>query len=208
MYLKILLNLNFFSWRLAHEESIRNHSSIDLVGSCAEFIERYVDNDMKVLDIGCSLGKWSRFCAQLGADVRGVDQDLQAIRDATAFSPKGNPSYDCADAVTYVEELAKSNCEEFDLALLFHILEHLDDPAALLKNLNRLVSGILIEVPDFESSGLNFVRLKLQQPFFSDGDHVREYTIDSLTDLISGTGWKLKEAKKNKGAITAFATKL
>jgi hypothetical protein len=56
----------------------------------------------------------------------------------------------------------------FDVGLLIHIIEHIDDPDFLLSSLQKLVNTLIVEVPDFESDSLNLVRLKLGSPYYSD----------------------------------------
>lgn len=95
--------------------------------------------------------------------------------------------------------------EKFDLALLLHVIEHIDEADRILNELKTVPSMIIVEVPDFEQDALNYVRLKQNLPFYSDGDHVREYTEEILVDQLTRNGCDVIETRKNGGAVLAVA---
>jgi hypothetical protein len=88
---------------------------------------------------------------------------------------------------------------KFDLALLIHILEHIDDPKSLLVKLSRVTENLIIEVPDRESDPLNWARVKLEMDYSSDHDHVREYSLALIERELRETGWQI-QSKEKKGA--------
>jgi hypothetical protein len=93
----------------------------------------------------------------------------------------------------------------FDLVLLFHVLEHIDDVDALLRDLTLVAARVLVEVPDFDSDPLNYARLRLGRSFYSDSDHVREYTAPLLERQLSRAGWKVTRLEVRRGSIVAAA---
>jgi len=60
-------------------------------------------------------------------------------------------------------------------------------------------------VPDFESDPLNIVRLAEGCAFYSDADHVREYTEEILNAQLTRNGWVVLENRKSGGAVLAVA---
>ena len=74
----------------------------------------------RVLDIGCGNGKTSQALIEMGCDVVGVDFSQNAV-DQCNNSIKG------MTAVCSSSDKLPFNDNEFDGAVLVHVLEHLDD---------------------------------------------------------------------------------
>lgn len=64
--------------------------------------------------------------------------------------------------------------------MLSHVIEHIDDSDKLLQEAKEFADTLCIEVPDFTADPLNWVSLKHGYQFYADGDHVREYTLETL----------------------------
>lgn len=154
-----------------------------------------------VVDVGCAYGRWSRWLAERAGRVIGVDLDADAITRARKMTTAANVEYRVGD----VRDVIAAG-EVFDVALLMHILEHIDDPTGFLRALHPVARAVAVEVPDFESDPLNFVRLTLGQPFSSDADHVREYTEQTLRDALADAGWHVQWLAKRAGRIAAIAS--
>jgi hypothetical protein len=75
-----------------------------------------------------------------------------------------------------------------------------------LQELHAVASNLIVEVPDFENDALNIVRLEQNCRFYSDGDHVREYTREILVNQLERNNWKVSETYKNGGAVLAVCT--
>jgi hypothetical protein len=88
---------------------------------------------------------------------------------------------------------------------VIHVLEHIEDSDRFLRELQNITAKAIIEVPDFESDPLNWVRWKVKTPFYSDADHVREYTEDILIGQLERAGWNVLETKKHGAALLVVA---
>jgi SAM-dependent methyltransferase len=103
-------------------------------------------NSFKMLDVGCGTGWISRLWADSGARVTGLEPSQ--VRAVTARE-RGLRVLSC-----YAEEL--STDEHFDLIVIRHVIEHLEDPAAILQSLaSRLTPDglILLVVPNIDCIG-------------------------------------------------------
>jgi len=82
-------------------------------------------------------------------------------------------------------EYLSSNKAPFDVLILSHILEHLDEPADFLRKFSSFFKKIFIEVPDFDASYMNHYRQRLNSKLnYTDSDHVYEFDREELKELI------------------------
>ena len=137
--------------------------------------------------------------AKSAASAIGIDYDDKLLEIAKKQTNEKNIQYIHGDVT---KDLGG---QKFGLALLIHVIEHIDNPDKMLQTLHDISDKIIVEVPDFESDPLNLVRFDLGLQFYSDGDHVREYTENILTDQLTRNGWNLLELKKKGGAVQAVA---
>lgn len=201
--LRFYLNGSRLFWRFAYELSgeiydsrFHNHSK----ALSENFLKKYIPENGAVIDVGCGVGRWCRIASKYADRVVGIDYSQSLIDEA-------NSKTDAANIVFLVGDVTKDlNDEKFDLALLLHVIEHIDDADRILEDLKKVASKIIVEVPDFEQDSLNYVRLKQNLPFYSDGDHVREYTEQILVDQLTRNGWTVIETRKNGGAVLAVAS--
>jgi SAM-dependent methyltransferase len=103
-------------------------------------------SDFTMLDIGCGTGWISRIWADAGARVTGLEPSRPR---ATVARARGIRVLSC-----YAEELDDS--ETYDLIVIRHVLEHLEDPRAILCNLTARLNQnglLLVVVPNIDCIG-------------------------------------------------------
>lgn len=148
-----------------------------------------------VIDIGCGYGRWCRVAAKFARRVVGIEMSSSHINRALQMPNGGNIEYLVADAASH------RFTEKFDVALLIHVLEHIDDPTVLLESFHHVADTLVVETPDFEADVLNHVRLRLGCPFYCDADHVMEYTEETLRLQMRQAGWEVEKVLRRGGAI-------
>ncbi len=98
---------------------------------------------LKIVDVGCGGGLACEPLARLGASVTGIDPAPQNIAIARAHAaPQGlDIDYRAAD----IAQLARRG-ETFDVALCLEVVEHVPDPATLIRSCAAVVrpGGLLI----------------------------------------------------------------
>ncbi len=199
--LRFCLNSSRLFWRFAFElagdlygAKFHNHAK----ALNEEILKKWIPEGGSVIDIGCGVGRWCYVSSKYAKSVVGIDYDEILIAKARENSAE-NIEFIVGDATKDVAG------RKFDVSLLTHIIEHIEDPDKLLTELKNVANTLIIEVPDFEHDPLNWIRLEQNCPFFSDGDHVREYTRDILIKQLEQNGWVVLETHKHGGAVLAVA---
>jgi SAM-dependent methyltransferase len=160
--------------RLAFEKAAA--AGLDVWGG-NPFLYEHIKPTDRVLEIGCSAG---RVLSKINAAERvGIDTDAKAIERGCKEHPE--LTLLCADARAY--------SGDFDVVILSHVLEHIDDPEALLKSLS--FDRLYVEVPDFEVTPLNAIRAERGLIAYTDADHVAEFTRDELEALFRSCGFAI-----------------
>lgn len=180
---RFFLNLEWIFDRLSHEWSYKYYTPAShpaRIYSYA-FILDHIKPEDKVLDLGCNLGDISYRVAEVAQKVVGIDYAEKAIEEAKRRYNRPNLEFHCAEAYDYL----KKNDTKFDILLLSHILEHLDDPKDFLMKFKDFFSYIYIELPDFDRYYLNHYRKDLNMPIiYSDDDHISEFDRKELKALL------------------------
>jgi len=144
-------------------------------------IKKYVPRNARFLDIGCGGGEFGIALSQIGFSGKMIDFSEEAgqiVEDNLEESNITNLQFEKRDFFDL------SDGEEFDLAVAFEVLEHLqDDKKALIKINSLLGDGgfLLISVPAHE---------KLWGVADTTVGHFRRYEKKELARLLEETGFK------------------
>jgi SAM-dependent methyltransferase len=91
---------------------------------------------LRVLDVGCGVGRWSRRLARRGAIVTGIDLSPTMIAEAKRRAAEEGLSARCRFET---QDLAALEAEDqFDLILGVTVLQHILDPEALRSAVERM----------------------------------------------------------------------
>lgn len=125
-----------------------SHHWWDLTGPCAplhginpirlSFVKQQLNlQEKSVIDIGCGGGIFSESLAAEGAAVTGIDRNAELIQVAKLHLHESNlkVDYHATDVALYAEKHPHS----FDAVTCMELLEHVPDPAAIIKNCRELV---------------------------------------------------------------------
>jgi 2-polyprenyl-6-hydroxyphenyl methylase/3-demethylubiquinone-9 3-methyltransferase len=100
-----------------------------------DFIYKFTEvNDKQILDVGCGGGILSEALASEGAEVTGLDVEKEAI-----FTAK-NHALARHIKINYVcQPIEKFKAQLFDVVTCMEMLEHVADPALVIKHCARLL---------------------------------------------------------------------
>lgn len=135
----------------------------------------------RVLDVGAGQGRLVAALAAAGHSASGIDSSARSVELAAAA---GRP-------VTR-ESVAQHEDAELDAAVLWHVLEHVDEPAAALARIRgwlRPDGLLLVAVPSIDSlqariAGRRWFHLDLPR-------HRTHFTAAGLRALLDRTGFEL-----------------
>jgi len=103
-----------------------------------EFMARHTDVEgLRVLDVGCGGGILSEALAETGAQVTAIDlaEDALAVARDHADNQGLDIDYRKADILSFADEHAG----QFDVVTCMEMLEHVDDPASIVRALGKAV---------------------------------------------------------------------
>ncbi len=171
--------LGFYeSWRKSHQSRTIDRAIEPLVVSLLE--PRPGD---RVLDIGCGTGNHLIMFSKMGLDVSGVDASPQMLESARArLGNKSNFKIGMAEDLPFDDN-------EFDLAVLIHTLEFLDNPLSALREAGRVIrKRIFIGVLNsFSWNGfLKTVQGYFGDPIFGQAKLYNLWQLKSLLQLAYG----------------------
>jgi 2-polyprenyl-3-methyl-5-hydroxy-6-metoxy-1,4-benzoquinol methylase len=146
----------------------------------------------RVLDIGCGAGGVGRALRDRADTLTGIELD-------EAAAARASEAYDAVHLGS-IEAVLPELQGPFDVALAYDVLEHLADPAAVLRRLRELMAadGLLhVSVPNARHWSL--VRDLVVRGTFGytdtghrDVTHLRWLTPTDLRALLNDTGWRVE----------------
>ncbi len=200
--LRFCLDTSWLTWRFAFELSsdvLGNEFQSEARGISEELLKEFIPPGGSVVDVGCGPGRWSRVAARHAGTVVGVDSSKAVIEQARRDTVEKNVTYLIGNASDALGQ------RHFDVALLIHVLEHIEDAGAFLRIAGAAADVLIIEVPNFDVDPLNAVRHRLGRRFYTDADHVREYTPAILREQLLRSGFEIVREQQNRGSIVAVA---
>ena len=192
---KLYLDLGWIFQRFGFEHAHGLYPAGAFPVRRSAFLLEAIQPGERVLDLGCANGEITGLIAARGADVVGIDQVPALIDQARRANP--GVQFEQGEARAYI-----ANAPRFDVLVLSHCLEHLDDPAGFLRGFSGQFGRIYIEVPDFEASHLNQIRIDQKcDLLYMDSDHVSEFTRDELKALCREAGLSVEAEEYRFGVI-------
>jgi 2-polyprenyl-3-methyl-5-hydroxy-6-metoxy-1,4-benzoquinol methylase len=165
------------------------HADTGVHEEAAALFSKYVDKNGKVLDVGAGAGAFSQRLLDLGYNVTALDVDPEK------WIPKDIPFLQLdIDA-----GIAASVQQTFDTVCCFEVIEHVENPWNLLREIYRVVTPggyLLLSTPNitsFLSRSLFFLTGRFHQ--FDDGDlsygHISPISSFELEHAARKIGWEV-----------------
>lgn len=147
---------------------------------------------LRILDVGSADGYLGAILKERGHYVVGVERDPQ-------LAEKARPIYDRFYQVD-VDGFDFPERHEYDFIIFADILEHLSDPAAVLCRCFASLKEdgkIIISVPNVANFvvrlSLLFGRFEYRDRGILDRNHLRFFTLKTLTNLLQECGFNIRQ---------------
>lgn len=153
-------------------------------------ISEFRNKPGKILDIGASTGTLLSIFKKNGWEVWGIEPS----GSSKGAKEKG------IKVINSTLERAKLPKDYFDVIVMNHVLEHMDNPLTALKKLKPSIkeSGILfIDVPNFDS--LPSKVLKQNWPLLIPQEHIHHFTRKTISELLSRAGYRVVHTESRSG---------
>lgn len=143
-----------------------------------------VSTSRKLIDIGCGTGYFLNQMHSNGYTTKGVERSPEARRFCI-----DNFGLDVVSPEYLFDDLVQ---EKFELATMWHVLEHLYDPHKYLKAIHKILkdeSYLFVAVPNYKSYDAEYYR-----QFWAGYDvprHLWHFDAPTVTNLVEGVGFKL-----------------
>ncbi|MCX8022711.1 MAG: class I SAM-dependent methyltransferase [Syntrophorhabdaceae bacterium] len=150
-----------------------------------EYLARTIENK-HVLDFGCGNGGFIMRARDYAAIIEGVEVERRL-----------DPHFK-KNSLTVYKSLGEIN-KKFDVITAFHVIEHIKDPAGLLKNLATLLREngiIIIEVPNSNDALLTLYKCKAFSEFTYWSCHLFLFNNETIKLLIKKAGLRLLYIKQ------------
>lgn len=144
----------------------------------------------KVLEIGCSTGLMLSLFKIKGFDAKGVELSRKAAEKAIE---KGIDV-----KIAFFEKINFS--EKFDLVVLNHTLEHMENPVGVLKKVKSILNPkgyVMIDLPNFDSPAAKI--LKSRWPHLLPDEHLWHFTPKAFNVLFKKMDFKIVNVSKTSG---------
>src|SRR5262245_34031932 len=118
---------------------------------------------VRLLDFGCGWGEFLSACKHFGFDACGVDRATPRIEGSAV------PVFASLDNLV--------DRPEFHTVTLFEVLEHLDDPGSILKQLSKILTSrglLVLETPD--CAGVTSIRDRQDYLKIHPLEHINAFT--------------------------------
>jgi 2-polyprenyl-3-methyl-5-hydroxy-6-metoxy-1,4-benzoquinol methylase len=166
----------------------------DSPSSTHNLVVGLVEPGSRVLEFGCATGYMSEVLRdRLGATVLGVELHAEAAQEASAYCERV--------LIGDAEDLdleAELGGERFDAILFADVLEHLREPASLLRRVRPLVTeggAVVASIPNVAHASVRLALLagsfRYREQGLLDESHLRFFTREGIHDLFEGAGYAI-----------------
>jgi 2-polyprenyl-3-methyl-5-hydroxy-6-metoxy-1,4-benzoquinol methylase len=162
-----------------------------------DFFTSRIDEDDRVIDIGCGIGAVAYDVSKVATQVVGIDLNVKSINTARARYQNPNLTFRTGDALATLPD------ENFSVVLLSNVLEHLQNRPQFLRHLQDTLQPhrILIRVPLYERDWRVPLKKELGVEWRLDPTHETEYTLETFADEIRAANLRIDYLEVRWGEI-------
>lgn len=188
--LKIFVGLHNISYKIISKLAVKLNNNVhpkhEIMNYHKFFVDHVGSTDM-VIDIGCGKGENAYDISSKAKEVIAFDINEDNITSAKEHFKRDNLKFVVGDALLY------DFSQEFDKIIFSNVLEHIQDRVVFLKKLSTISATMLLRVPMLDRDWLTVYKKQQGFDYRLDRTHFIEYTIPTLEDELSKSGWLIEE---------------
>lgn len=149
-----------------------------------------IEPEHTVADIGCGNAPFTHFCAMRGAEIYFADIDAAKVADVE-LALRDTPARAVHPIVSECNPIPIPSGTA-DRVICMEVLEHVDDPDALMAELVRIGKPgaiYLLTVPDAQSE--NIQQSLAPDSYFQKPNHIRIFSREDFGDMVERSGLKI-----------------
>jgi 2-polyprenyl-3-methyl-5-hydroxy-6-metoxy-1,4-benzoquinol methylase len=157
-------------------------------------LEEYLPHKGRFLEIGCAMGTTLNGFRQKGWQVLGIEPEQWTCDQAK--SKYG------LDVICAPFEDAGLQRESFDVVLLLHVIEHLNDPFTALHQISDLIrpGGFLVlETPRYDTPSFRFLKGRERSVI---PEHLHYFTRQSMLTMCRDAGFSARKVEAVGRTVT------
>lgn len=162
-----------------------------------------VGRGKRVLDVGCATGDLDKILIGRGCDVIGIEPD-----GAAAEIAKQHLSQVLSVKIEELDLLETFGTSSFDAVIVADVLEHLQTPVEVLRQLSSILAPGGVIVASIPNVAHGAVRLALLEGRFDytdvgllDRTHIRFFTLPTVDQLFEDAGLVIVELRRTTAGI-------
>ena len=162
-----------------------------------EMLDKYLSQPKKILDVGTGGGEFAYLLKKSGHDINGIEPNK-------GYARYSQSTYGLNIQNGFIQDIKQPD-ESFDLITIWHVLEHTENPTAVIQKLYNLLKpeGVLVvEVPSVEAT------CQAPKSTFHEA-HIFNFNLDTLRKLGEKIGFAGLEHhySPDRANITVFFQK-
>ncbi|MDX1670870.1 MAG: class I SAM-dependent methyltransferase [Balneolaceae bacterium] len=158
-----------------------------------ESVISYIEQDSEILEVGFGEGYGSRMLSEKAAKVTGVEVEEDTVHYAN--EKYGSPS---CSFVHYNGEQLPFDDEQFDYAVSFQVIEHIEDVPPFLREIRRVLK---VDRQCFITTPNRIHRLEPGEEPWNEF-HIREYAPQDLEEELANVFTRVEiKGVRGRGAV-------
>jgi len=176
----------YFKQNHSNYQTCKNSTMVNNIYFPLAILSENITPPSRVLDVGCALGFFLKYCDLYGLNTYGVDISKYAIDESKKVTEAELFVHDIDNGFPMFED------NFFDLITVFDVIEHLNSPYNLVNELYRICKKngkLIITTPNINALGRIISRKNWHG--FKDQTHLYLFTQKSLEHLVEKAGFKV-----------------
>jgi SAM-dependent methyltransferase len=163
------------------------------VDSIQALLDRHAIRAQTIMELGCGTGAVIQECRARGMARRCIGVDYSA--DAVNYLRTRAPEVEAIQADIHSPDFAIDG--DIDVAILTHVIEHLDDPHLFLtRAIEKLPFKYMVAEVPLENLAVGRLKHLIRDRRINTTGHVQFFDASSFEDLLSSHGLKILDTRR------------